>query len=130
MKDELTVKQLFDIVRKGMIWRGSPIKDNAGRYQTVDMWLNECDITNGIFVVKGTAVRDSYIGWCKERGVTNNSVLGNKIFNSYLVDNFKTVMINNSKHYYMNKELKEDEEAKKKRQETYKTHKSSKETKS
>lgn len=125
-EDNYTVKQLFDIVRKGMVWRGLSIEAKLDKNTTARMWLEEENITQGIFAVKSAAMHDNYVKWCKERGITGKSKLGIVDLGKYLTQRFRTTLINNSRHYYISKELAEDEEAKKQRQEKSYKHRAKK----
>jgi len=118
--DKVTVTELFRVVRKGMIWRGKSIENKVDKYTSAKMWMQEEDITNGIHVTKSSAMYDNYSIWCKDRGITGKSMLGIAELGRYLTDTLKTVSYGNAKHYYINKVLKENEDAKKKRQEAYK----------
>lgn len=120
MTKELTIGELFKIVRKGMTWRGSSLKDNTGKLDTIEKWLEEEDLTNGIFPVKSAAVLDTYNNWCKERQVPTKTIVGRKTFYEHIGSQFKEVHYSGARHYYLNKELKEDPDAKAKRQENFK----------
>lgn len=117
---EPTVKELFDAARRGMVWRGKSLDNTVTKETSAKMWVEEEDITPGIFVVKSAALFDNYVKWCKERGLTEKSMLGIVYFGRFLSDRFKvTTNMGNSKHYYVSKDIQEDEEAKKKRHEDY-----------
>lgn len=114
-KKNPSVKELFDIVRRGMIWRGKPLENKVDRHKTARIWIEEQDIVPGYFQVKSSAMHDNYVKWCKERGLSGSAILGAVELGKFCIKEFESVRINNSTHYYVNKELKEDDEEKKKR---------------
>lgn len=116
MQDDIkhTVRQLWDAARVGMIWRNKPIEDKIDKFSILRLWIKEEDITQGVVAVKASALYDNYLKWCKERNVTK-SKLSMKDFGSFLKDNFRSASYNNSKHYFINKEIVENEEAKEER---------------
>jgi hypothetical protein len=109
-----TVKELWSAARTGMIWRNKPIENKLDKFSALRLWLEEEDITQGVIAVKASALYDNYLKWCKERQLTN-IVHGKKDFGSFLKENFRSVIYSNSKHYFINKNIQEDEEAKKDR---------------
>lgn len=114
-----TVRELFEIARKGMIWVGRSIENKVDKYTSARMWVKEEDITLGIVAVKSSIIHANYVKWCKERGITGKTVLSLIEFGKFLKQNFKHTSYFGSTHYYLNKELAENEEEKKKRQERY-----------
>lgn len=116
---QYTVRELFDTVRKGMTWRGKSLDNKIDKFTTGRMWLKEEDITQGIFAVKSSTMHDNYCKWCKDRGITGKTVLTVGQLGKFLISEFKYKTESSSKHYYINKNLKEDDDAKKKRQETH-----------
>lgn len=120
-----TVRELWDAARIGMIWRNKPIDDRLDKFSSARLWLKEEDLTQGVIAVKATAIYDNYMKWCKERSI-NKSKLSMKDFSSFLKDHFRSANYHNSQHYFINKELAEDSEAKKIRKEKYTTRKNKK----
>lgn len=117
-----TVNELWAAARQGMVWTNTPIEDKIDKLSVLRLWIKEEDITEGVFAVKGTALYDNCMKWCKERKVSKVKISIHD-FASFLKDNFRKVNYQNRQHYFINKELKENEEAKKERQ---KKHNSSK----
>lgn len=126
---EPTVKELFNAARTGMIWRGKSIDNSITKESSAKMWIEEEDITSGIFAVKSAACYDNYVKWCKERGLTEKSMLGIVNLGKFLSDRFKVTNFHNSRHYYLNKDLPEDNDAKKKRQEDHLNRKAKRQNK-
>lgn len=127
-----TVRELWDLVRRGMIWRGKSIENKVDKMISATMWVKEEDITPGITAVKAAAMHDNYVQWCKDRGITGKGVLNLITFGRVLQKYFKSVRYENSTHYYINKNFDENPEKKAERQKTYsqkKTKKSKEETK-
>lgn len=118
-KKEPTVRELFEIVRRGKVWRGQSIETVPNRYSTAELWIKEDDITQGIFAVKSSAIYDNYVKWCKNRGISNKSTLSLSELGKFLTKTFKSTKQHNSNYYYINKELEENLEEKKKRQEKH-----------
>ena len=118
-ENPLTVRQLFELARKGMIWRGQSIENKIDSHSTAKMWVNEEDVTPGVIAVKSAAMHDNYVKWCKDRGITGKSVLNNVAFGRFLKQTFKATRYDNATHYYINKNMDEDPNNKQKRQEKY-----------
>lgn len=118
-KNNYTVRELFEIARRGMIWVGKSIENKIDKHESANMWVKEEDITLGIIAVKSSIIHARYVKWCKERGITGKNVLNLVEFGRYLRQNFKYTAQYGSIHYYINKELAENDEEKKKRQERY-----------
>jgi len=117
-----TVTELWEAARRGMVWRNKPIEDKIDKLSILRLWIKEEDITEGVFAVKATALHDNLMKWCKERKVTKIKINIHD-FASFLKDNFRNVNYSNRQHYFINKEMNENLEAKKERQ---KKHNSSK----
>jgi len=115
----MTVRQLFELARKGMIWRGQSIENKIDQHSTAKLWLEEEDILSGIIAVKSAAMYDTYAKWAAARGLTGKSVLNIIALGRFLKQTFKTVRYDNATYYYINKEMQETPEEKKKRQEVY-----------
>jgi len=118
-KKEPTFKEIWDLARRGMVWKGKPIETRMDKHESARMWAEEENITKGIFCVKSAAIHDNYTKWCKERGVTGKSVLSPVTFGKFCIKQFQHTEIKNSTHYYISKDLVENEESKKKRKETW-----------
>jgi len=116
---QMTVRQLFELARKGMIWRGQSIENKVGPDSTAKLWVAEEDILPGIIAVKSAAMYDTYVKWAITRGLQGKSVLSIIALGRFLKRTFKTVRYDNATYYYINKEMQETPEEKKKRQETY-----------
>lgn len=121
-----TVKELFDTVRKSMVWKGQSLEKKVDKYLTVKMWLEEENIVPGTLPVKSSAMHDNYVKWCKTRGVSSKSILSNIELGKFLRKNFQYSLRHNSKHYFVSKDLIEDEEEKKKRKEAFSKKRNSK----
>lgn len=119
-KKEPTVRELFEAVRKGMVFRGKALPEKFDKFASARLWLEEENITTGIFVVRSIAMHDNYVKWCKERGLKEASILGSNKLGEFLSSQFQPVNNrNNTTSYYISKELTENEEEKAKRKEKY-----------
>jgi hypothetical protein len=131
-KSTYTVRELFELVRRGMVWRGKSIENKIDKLTTGKMWLAENDICQGIIAVKSAAMHDTYLKWCQERGITGKAVLSMVALGRLLQETFKSTRYDNSTHYFINKEMHEDSQAQAERQKLYaskkKTKKPQKET--
>lgn len=119
VKDKYNLKDYWEAARRGMIWKGKAIEKKLAKFEAARLWIEEENITQGIFLVKSAAMYDNYLDWCKVRGITGKSILSNVSIGLYLTDNFQSTLVDNSKHYYINKQLEENEENKKKRKEEF-----------
>lgn len=126
-KQEPSVRELFEIVRKGMVFRGKALPEKFDRFASARLWIDEENITPGIHCVRSIAMHDNYMIWCKERGLSKESILASNKMGEFLASQFKPVIKHNVTYYYISKDLKENEEEKAKRKEKYdKTPKSKK----
>ena len=119
-KENPTVKELYELVRKDMIWKGKAIEKKLVEEKSAELWLQEENITQGTFAVKSAALHDNYSKWCKERGMDMSTVLNMMRLGKFLGKHFESTDHHGINHYYINKMLVEDEENRKKRQEEYK----------
>lgn len=118
-----TVTELFEAARKGMTWVGRSLENaTLDEFGSIKMFLKEEDITQGIFAVRSPAIRDNYLKWCKARGLNEKSIVSTIKMNEYMKTRYGWSLGPDGRAilYYINKELQEDEENKKKRQEAIK----------
>ena len=119
-KKEPSVRELFEIVRRGMVFRGKALPQKIDRFESARLWLEEENITVGIFCVRSSVMHDYYVKWCEGRGLTGKAILSMNKLGEFLTSQFQPLTHSNkTTSYFISKELIEDEEQKAKRKEKY-----------
>lgn len=104
---EVSIVELLTFVRKHQVYKGDVIKVNPLAYQSISDWLEDQQITQGQFPIRGAAFYDLYFSWCQTKSLAHSSIAKRRKFHATLLTQFGGAK--NSKHrntfYYINKKV-------------------------
>ena len=113
------IRTLLEFVSKRMRHKGDTLPDENPELATMKMYLTEHHIVEGIFPVLASTFHANYITWCEKCGYGESVRSSPNPFYKYM----KTVLPYNEEpratYFYLNKEMQDNEENKKKRKETH-----------
>lgn len=103
-------KELMDYVRRGMVFTGILRLKTLKNSSSVDIWLEEADITVGVNKVRALLAYTAYAEWCKTKNLDGKAIASIKGFSNRMHDiPFHSEELSKKVYFYLSKPLSEYE---------------------